>query len=81
MGQNIVTWADGYGVWHASVPVDTDSERRAREAILDELRVRSHPSHMDFAYKHMTVTLDRITNHGTVIYRETWPDEFPELAE
>jgi hypothetical protein len=79
--EQIVTWADGYGVWHASVPIDSDSEKRARDAILDELRIRSHPKNMVFAYKYMTVTQERINNHGTVVYRETWPDEFPELAE
>jgi hypothetical protein len=77
----ITTWADGLGVWHASVPLDTDSERRAREAILDELRIRSHDSRMTFAYKHMTVTRERITNHGTVVYVETWPENYPELQE
>lgn len=68
----ITTWADGYGTWHASVPLDTDSERRAREAILDQIRVRGDAT---FAAEHMIVTRERITNHGTAVYRETWPDD------
>jgi hypothetical protein len=77
----IITWADGYGVWHVSVPVSDDSESAAWDAIFLELAERSHPSRMAFAAKHMTVTSERITNHGTRVYRETWPGDFPELHE
>ena len=41
----VTTWADGFGVWHATVTTKTtitvgDAQRLARQAILDELRQR-----------------------------------------
>lgn len=77
----ITTWADGYGVWHASVPVSDDSESVAWDAIFLELAERANETSVTFAAKYMTVTSEHITNHGTRVYRETWPDDFPELSE
>lgn len=64
----ITTWADGYGVWHASVPLSGSRHKdalAARRAILAELRERGHidPSAI-------RVTRERVTNHGTVASRE-----------
>lgn len=64
----VTTWADGYGVWHVSVPI-TDNRRKdamtARRAIREELDARGVSPHY-----HLAVIRERITNHGTVIYRE-----------
>lgn len=69
--ENVTTWADGYGVWHASVPL-TDSPMRnalaARKAIHTELEARYAPQY-DPSTLH--VSRERVTNHGTVIYVET----------
>jgi hypothetical protein len=66
---NPVTWADGFGRWHASVPL-TDSPLRdalaARRAILAELQARA-PIGANIV---IHVTRERVTNHGTVIYGE-----------
>lgn len=67
---NPTTWADGFGVWHASVPM-SGSRRRdamaARKAIMAELEERYAPNY-DPSTLH--VTREHVTNHGTVIYRE-----------
>jgi hypothetical protein len=68
----IVTWADGYGRWHASVPL-SDSQnadaRRARVAILAELEQRSG-RHWDPGAVHITrYAVDYTAN--TAKYRET----------
>ena len=67
MSTNETTWADGYGQWHASVPITTPARQAAaaRRAIRAELAARG----TDPAYP-LRVTRERVTNHGTVIYRE-----------
>lgn len=42
MANNVITWADGFGVWHAKVPGEKYSAARdsARLAISDELAER-----------------------------------------
>lgn len=68
--ENVTTWADGFGVWHASVPL-TDGRQRdamtARKAIQAELEERYAPNY-DPSTLH--VTREHVTNHGTVHYRE-----------
>lgn len=34
------TWADGFGIWHASVPAGPDAARHAKRAIYGELVAR-----------------------------------------
>lgn len=41
MASDIRTWADGFGNWHARVPVGSKARRRAREAIRAEIALRS----------------------------------------
>ena len=68
VGNKVTTWTDWLGIWHASVPL-TDSRHRdamtARKAIRDELTARGVSP--DYILK---VTRERVTNHGTVHYRE-----------
>lgn len=67
---NPKVWADGFGVWHASVPI-TDSPRRdamaARKLIKAELEARYAPN---YDPRTLHVVKERVTSHGTVIYRE-----------
>ena len=66
------TWADGLGVWHASVPLGNGDEANiAKLAIIAELAVRGDAT---FAREHMHVEVERVTNHGTVIFKETWDE-------
>lgn len=63
------TWADGYGRWHASVPLSGSWRKdaaAARKLIMDELFARSAPNVRPV----FSITLERITNHGTAIYGE-----------
>ena len=67
----ITTWADGFGVWHASVPLSGSRHRdamAARRAILAEITDRGPDGYVPV----IRVTRERVTNHGTVVYRETW---------
>lgn len=65
----VQTWADGFGIWHASVPL-SDSRMRdaltARKAILEEIVSREAP----YRSVRLKVTRERVTGHGTVVYRE-----------
>lgn len=67
---NPTTWADGFGVWYASVPL-TDKPRadaiKARKLIQEALTEREGPK---FDPTAVHVTKERVTNHGTVIYKE-----------
>lgn len=65
---NPTTWADGFGRWHASVPITTPTQQAlaARRAIKAELDARGD-RHPDFPLR---VTREHVTNHGTVIYGE-----------
>lgn len=64
------TWADGLGLWHASVPA---SGRRAKDAgvaraaIVEELAQRNGPN---FDPRSVHITRTAVTNHGTVKYSE-----------
>ena len=64
----ITTWADGFGIWHASVPLSGSRHKdamTARKAIRDELDARDvSPTYA------LRVTREHITNHGTAHYRE-----------
>lgn len=68
IGNNVITWADGYGTWHASVPL-TDSPmldaQSASKAIKEELVARGMDSTLT-----VLVTRERVTNHGTAVYGE-----------
>ena len=64
----VSTWADWLGIWHASVPLSGSQHKdamAARKAIRDELDARD----VSPAYA-LKVTRERVTNHGTAIYRE-----------
>lgn len=64
------TWADGFGRWHASVPMTGSRQRdamKARALILAELSERYAPNYDPSTLR---VTRERITNHGTAIYGE-----------
>ena len=77
---NPTVWADGYGRWHASVPLDavvtTAQEAskmyarlayRARKMIRAELDARGvSPAYV------LKVAREQITGHGTVIFGEVW---------
>lgn len=70
---NVTTWADGFGRWHASVPISGSPQRdamAARKAILAELKLRYDAWNRPFDPSTLRVTRERITNHGTVIYQE-----------
>lgn len=70
---NVTTWADGFGIWHASVPLSGSPQRdamAARKAILAELRMRYEAWNRPLDASAVHVTRERVTNHGTAIYRE-----------
>jgi hypothetical protein len=65
----IVTWADGEGIWYASVPLSTNPRgdaMRARRAIRAEMVERGE---IGKGYR-VRVARERVTPHGTAIYRE-----------
>jgi hypothetical protein len=67
--ENVKVWADGFGRWHASVPLMGSASKEAvaaRRAILAELRLRAPRD----AKLVLRVTRERVTGHGTVIYGE-----------
>jgi hypothetical protein len=70
MSMKVTTWTDGLGVWHASVPLGNGDEANiAKASILAQLAERGDAK---FAAEHMHVEAERVTNHGTVLFRETW---------
>ncbi len=65
---NVTTWADGFGRWHASVPLTgfpTADANAARKAIRAEIDARGVSS----AYR-LRVTRECVTSHGTAKYGE-----------
>lgn len=61
-------WADGFGVWHASVPLSGSRQRdaaTARKLILAELEARGNGSPISFR-----ITRDHVTTRGTAVYKE-----------
>ena len=67
---NPKVWADGFGVWHASVPLSGSRHKdalAARRKIVGALEERYAPN---FDPRRVHVTRERITGHGTVIYKE-----------
>jgi len=67
---NVKVWADGFGVWHASVPLDGSPATQAataRRLIRTALEERYAPN---YDPRTLHVTRERTTNHGTAIYRE-----------
>ncbi|EWM19715.1 hypothetical protein [Kutzneria sp. 744] len=71
---NVRTWADGFGRWHASVPL-TDyavaDANKARALIIAELTEREGPQ-FDPSAVHVTRT--SVTGHGTAVYSERVDD-------
>ena len=68
---NLKVWADGLGVWHASVPLSGNRHKdalAARRLIIEALEERYAPN---FNASSVSVTRERITGHGTAVYRET----------
>jgi len=67
---NTNCWADGFGRWHASVPL-TDSRskdsRKARALIQEALTEREGPN---FDPDSVHVRRERATANGAVVYRE-----------
>ena len=66
----ITTWADGFGVWHASVPLTGSPQHDAsvaRRALREELALREG---RNYDPRRIGVTRERVTNHGTAVYRE-----------
>lgn len=63
------TWADGFGRWHARVPVsDSATEtRQARKAIRDELRARGA---IGYGCRLRVTPAGSEPINGTVEYRE-----------
>lgn len=66
---SVTTWADGYGVWHASVPQYAYARPAdaARHAIRRELAEREAPN---YDPRVTGVRLHEISD-GRMIYRET----------
>jgi hypothetical protein len=67
------TWADGFGRWHASVPLTANAladANRARALIIAELTEREGP-HFDPSTVHVTRTA--VTGHATATYSEVIP--------
>lgn len=62
------TWADGYGVWWAEVPA---TGNRMADAALARRRIRAELAERGESRDYrLRVTRERITGHGTTIYRE-----------
>jgi hypothetical protein len=65
---NSPVWADGFGTWHATVPLsDPRTEaRQARALIRAEVAERqgARPGRI-------AVTRERVTGHGTAVYVES----------
>lgn len=74
---HVITWADGWGTWHAQVPDGDDAHERAWEAIVSELEQREGPW---FAPSRMQVHYVGQVGDD-IVYRETWPalDGVPAL--
>lgn len=71
MSENTNVWADGFGRWHASVPLSGDARKDAREArrlIVAALAERYAPI---FDPTTVHVSREHITNHGTAKYIES----------
>lgn len=67
---NPKVWADGFGIWHASVPLSGSRAKdaaAARKLIRAELEARYAPNYDPHTLR---ITRERITSHGTVIYGE-----------
>lgn len=67
---NPTVWADGFGRWHASVPLSGSRARDAqlaRRKIIDEIAYREGRARNRIK---VSVTRERVTNHGTAIYGE-----------
>ena len=68
--QNPKVWADGFGVWHASVPLSGSRQRDAalaRKMIRAELAERYAPN---FDLRVVGVTRVTVGMLGTAVYRE-----------
>ena len=77
--ESIKTWADGFGTWHASVPItgdDAHDAATAHAAIVNELTQRQGPLPVD--YTRMRVVRTELTDFGTAQYKETWPGDLAD---
>ena len=88
---SVNVWADGFGLWHASVPIKPDSTpnslwREARSAIVDAITEREQRAGDTWSDARMRVSQtlhvpkrpEHVTNHGTIIFCEA---EYMRLAE
>lgn len=69
MSANPTVWADGFGRWHASVPITGNPRSEAahaRRLIMAALVERSNGVDRPV----FSVTREHVTNHGTVHYVE-----------
>jgi len=65
-------WHDWLGVWYASVTLTGNlikDARTAREAIHEELTSQAPARAWDTHKLVVNVRRERVTNHGTVVYR------------
>jgi len=70
MTHNPNVWADGFGSWHASVPLTASPARdahAARALIKAELQARAPRNSIPPRFR---ITRELVTGHGTVIYGE-----------
>lgn len=65
----MTTWADGFGIWHARVPLTPDSRNVAQRAIRRELEARGA---LGEGYRvRVRQVADAARVRGTVTYAET----------
>lgn len=70
----IHTWSNGFGEWHARVPVGEDSCENAWDAIAEQLLERE-VSHAVIQSRMSVVIVDIFADvPGTVVYKEVWED-------
>ena len=88
---SVNAWADGFGLWHASVPIMPDSTPsslwgEARSAIVDAITEREQRAGEAWPDARRRVSQatrvpkrpEYVTNHGTIIFCEA---EYVRLAE
>lgn len=63
--ENVNVWADGFGVWHASVPKGPSAAHIARKLIKDELQARG-----ELRFGYVLYLVRENEENGVVTYRE-----------
>lgn len=66
--ENVNTWADSFGRWHASVPLSNSRTESAQARRLIKAELSARMGSYDPSTLH--VKRERVTNHGTVVYGE-----------